>query len=151
LSESEKLEQLQNRKAELREESRSLEEEQRNLEQRVKVLEEKIAIEELRNRNKTKREAVDQLKSKIDELERRLEKTTEKPENFEATTETVLEPANGLEPEAIAPEISESMPEDEPEKEIVTVKAFEDQSLAEPEGIEESFRKQHEKKKRRLF
>ncbi len=74
LSTSLEVEQLQNEKIRLEEESRNLDEELKQLEMRSKILAEKIAIQELKNDNTTKQQTVSQLASKIGMLETRLEK-----------------------------------------------------------------------------
>jgi transcription initiation factor IIF auxiliary subunit len=94
------MEQLQNEKTRLEEESRMLDEELKQLETRSKILEEKVAIQELRNENASKKQVVRQLVSKLGMLETQLEKltigntfkkeaiaTSEKAENHEAATE----------------------------------------------------------------
>jgi hypothetical protein len=74
LSTSLEIEQLQNEKTSLEEESHNLDEELKQLEMRSKILAEKIAIQELKNENATKQQTVSQLASKIGMLETRLEK-----------------------------------------------------------------------------
>jgi transcription initiation factor IIF auxiliary subunit len=94
------MEQLQNEKTRLEEESRMLDEELKQLETRSKILEEKVAIQELRNENASKKQVVRQLVSKLGMLETQLEKltigntfkeeaiaTSEKAENHEAAAE----------------------------------------------------------------
>jgi predicted nuclease with TOPRIM domain len=68
------IEQLQNEKMRLEDESRVLDEEIKQLEMRWKILGEKVAIQQLRNENTAKKETIDQLESKIGLLETRLEK-----------------------------------------------------------------------------
>lgn len=152
MSTSEELQQLQNRRADLEVESRSLEEQQKDLEERTKILEEKISIEELRNVNKTKQEAIDQLKAKLNELEQRLKNTPGKPETHESPEETVSEVVSSppLPAEEAAAEISELTGE-EPEEETVTVTALEEPVVAQEEQLAENIKRQSEKKKRRLF
>jgi hypothetical protein len=74
VSTSLEIEQLQNEKTRLEEESHNLDEELKQLEMRSKILAEKIAIQELKNENVTKQQTVSQLASKIGMLETRLEK-----------------------------------------------------------------------------
>jgi len=150
LSASKELEELQNKRAGLKEESRSLKEEQKDLEERVKVLEEKIAVEELKNSNKAACEAISHLESKINELEERLKKTSQVPETPKPTKEIVSEVDETTEPtEKVTPEIEETMPE-EPEEEAVTVTALEDSITASQEEVED-LKKPSEKKKRKFF
>jgi len=151
LSASKELEELQNKRAGLKEESRSLKEEQKDLEERVKVLEEKIAVEELKNSNKAACEAISHLESKINELEERLKKTSQVPETPKPTKEIVSEVDETTEPtEKVTPEIEETMPE-EPEEEAVTVTALEDSITASQEEVGEDLKKPSEKKKRKFF
>jgi len=95
------IEQLQNEKTRLEEESHALDEELKQLEIRWKILDERVAIQELKNENAAKKEAVSQLQSKIGLLETRLEKlltadnlkkediaTSGNAESQEATKET---------------------------------------------------------------
>lgn len=96
------MEQLQNEKTRLEEESRALDEELKQLEMRSKILGEKVAIQELQNENNTKKQTLSQLASKIGMLETQLEKlvtgnalkedvaTTENVENQEPITETTI-------------------------------------------------------------
>lgn len=150
MSASKELEELQNKRAGLKEESRSLKEDQKDLEERVKVLEEKIAVEELKNSNKTACEAISHLESKINELEERLKKTSQVPETPKPTNEIVSEVDETTEPtEEVTPEIEETMPE-EPEEEAVTVTALED-SITASQEVGEDLKKPSEKKKRKFF
>lgn len=84
------MEQLQNEKVRLEEESHYLDEKLKQLETHWKVLNEKVAIQELKNENAAKQEAINQLQSKISLLETRLEKrpTNENAEDQEAMRET---------------------------------------------------------------
>ena len=84
------MEQLQNEKVRLEEESHYLDEKLKQLETHWKVLNEKVAIQELKNENAAKQEAINQLQSKISLLETRLEKrsTNENAEDQEAMKET---------------------------------------------------------------
>jgi predicted nucleic acid-binding Zn-ribbon protein len=90
LSTSIEMEQLQNEKVRLEEESHYLDEKLKQLETHWKVLNEKVAIQELKNENAAKQEAINQLQSKISLLETRLEKrpTNENAEDQEAMRET---------------------------------------------------------------
>ena len=65
------LEQLQNEKSSIEQESQELEEEQRQLKLRAKTLTEKI-IQELKKRNNIKQESVNKLQTKVNELEKQL-------------------------------------------------------------------------------
>jgi chromosome segregation ATPase len=65
------LEQLQNEKSSIEQESQELEEEQRQLKLRAKSLTEKI-IQELKKRNNIKQESVNKLQTKVNELEKQL-------------------------------------------------------------------------------
>ena len=84
------MEQLQNEKVRLEEESHYLDEKLKQLETHWKVLNEKVAIQELKNENAAKQEAINQLQSKISLLETRLDKrpANENAENQEAMRET---------------------------------------------------------------
>jgi len=95
------MEQLQNEKTRLEEESHNLDEELKQLEIRSKILGEKIAIQELKNENDAKKQTISQLASKIGILETRLEKlATGDTLNEDATSvntetqETVTETTN---------------------------------------------------------
>ena len=148
MSASKELEELQNKRAGLKEESRSLKEDQKDLEERVKVLEEKIAVEELKNSNKAACEAISHLESKINELEERLKKTSQVPETPKPTNEIVSEVDETPEPtEEVTPEVEETMPEEE----AVTVTALEDSITASQEEVGEDHKKPSEKKKRKFF
>lgn len=135
MSQSKELEELKNKRADLEEESRSLDEKEKTLEERVKILDERIAIQELEAHNQTMLNAVKGLESKIDELEKRLRKPPKEQETF-----TPIE-----EPK---PEVTEAVQE-EPLEGDVTVTAIEEPIIG--QEVEEDQRKQHEKKKRRLF
>jgi hypothetical protein len=86
------MEQLQNEKTRLEEESHNLDEELKQLEIRSKILGEKIAIQELKNENAAKKQTISQLASKIGMLETRLEKLaigdTFKGEDTSGNTDT---------------------------------------------------------------
>lgn len=112
LSTSLEMEQLQNEKTRLEEESRNLDEELKQLEMRSKILDEKIAIQELKNENAAKKQTVSQLASKIGMLETRLEKlvsgdtfneedTTNGNSNQEPATETNFPEENGQDEDTI--------------------------------------------------
>jgi hypothetical protein len=74
LSTSIEIEQLQNEKTHLEEESQNLDEQLKQLEIRSKILSEKIAIQELKNENSAKQQTLSELSTKIGMLETRLEK-----------------------------------------------------------------------------
>lgn len=148
---SEELTKLQNKKAELEEEARSLEEKEKTLDERVKILEERLAIQELESRNERALNAVKELEAKIGEMEKRLRKGPEEPEVFTPPVEEPTPKAEEPMPEVEEPasEAIETVQEEEPIEEEVTVTAIE-----EPEAIEqpvEDQRRQHEKKKRKFF
>jgi uncharacterized coiled-coil protein SlyX len=95
------IEQLQNEKTRLEEESHSLDEKLKQLDIRWKILNEKVAIQELNNANAAKKETISQLEAKIGSLETRLEKlltarvfkkeytpTSENAESHETVNET---------------------------------------------------------------
>jgi hypothetical protein len=150
LGDSKELEQLQNRRAELEEESNSLGQQQQNLEIKVKTLEERIRISELENINKTRLEAITQLESKVGELEQRL-KTGGKTESYESTNEAKLEINEAPESaEEVTASVSKTI-EEEPEDEVVTVAAIEDPMIVEQEENSENLKRQNEKKKRKFF
>ena len=74
LTTSIEIEQLQNEKTHLEEESQNLDEQLKQLEIRSKILSEKIAIQELKNENSAKQQTLSELSTKIGMLETRLEK-----------------------------------------------------------------------------
>jgi TolA-binding protein len=151
LSTSQELEELQNRRTKLEDESRSLKDEQTNLEQRIRVLEERIAVEELKNNNNVAREAVVRLESKMSELEQRLRQVTQVQEIAKPPEETIAEVHETPPPESTeeaVPETSETMPE-EPEEETVTVTALEDSTAT--QEVSEDLRRRSDKKKRKFF
>jgi outer membrane murein-binding lipoprotein Lpp len=94
------MEQLQNEKTRLEEESRNLDEELKQLESRSKILGEKIAIQELKNENAAKRQTINQLASKISTLETRLEQLATGNTQNQAATETNF-PETGRDEETI--------------------------------------------------
>ena len=71
MSDTSQLEQLQNEKSSVEQESHELDEEQRQLKLRAKTLTEKI-IQELKKRNSIKQESVNKLQTKVNELEKQL-------------------------------------------------------------------------------
>jgi len=151
MSESKELERLQNRRAELEEESRALEEQQKNLEETTKKLEEKIAIEALENNNKTMRESITKLESKVNELEQKLRETPEEKASFKLADEMRSEAAEAPKPtEEMTPNATEAI-EEEPDGEVVEVTALEDPTIAEQEEFAENFKRPNEKKKRKFF
>lgn len=135
---SKELEELQNKKTGLEEESRNLEEQQKNLTERVKALEEKVTIQGLEDGNQTKQKAIHELESKIDELEKKLRKTPWETTPFTPTEEPTLEASEPISEEPMESDVTVS-PVDEP--------------AASPqfENVEDDINRQHEKKKRRLF
>lgn len=135
---SEELAKLQNKRAGLEEESRLLEEKEKTLEERVKIVEESLAIQELEDRNQMKLNAVKELESKISELEKRLKKTPEEPETFTPTVEP---------PE----QVTEIAQEEPIEGEVVVTEFQEPEMSQQLEQPFEDLKKQHEKKKRKLF
>lgn len=150
MSDSKELEQLQNRRAKLEEESNSLGQQQQNLETKVKTLEERIKINELENINKTRRETITRLESKMGELEQSLN-AVEKPESHESTNEAKLEINEVQEStEELTTSASETI-EQEPEDEVVTVAAIEEPMTVEQEEYSENPKRQNEKKKRKFF
>ena len=137
LSESKELEQLKNRKAELEEESRLLDEKEKTLDERVKILEEKLAIQELEEHNRTMLNAIEGLESKISDLEKRLRETPMEPEIPTPKEEPPFEAGETVQEEPVETEGE------------VEVTAIEEPTMT-PQ-FEEDQKKQHEKKKRRLF
>jgi uncharacterized coiled-coil protein SlyX len=152
MSLAKEIEQLQNRRAELEQESHSLEEEQKNLEQRTKMLEERIAIQELNSGNKMKKEAISQLRSQMDELEQRLKGMPEEYRTPKPTDYTMPEVAKTpeLETETLS-EVAEPVQEESVEEEAVTVAALEEPLIAEQEELGEDLKRHTEKKKRKFF
>jgi len=116
------------------------------------MLEQKIAIAELERNNRAKREAISQLNSKIGELEQRLNKLPEETATVESKGETAISEVaeTPAEPKEETMEVLGPAPE-EPEEESVTVAPLEDSMTAQEEEFNESFKRQHEKKKRKLF
>jgi hypothetical protein len=151
LSESKELQQLQDRRTGLVEQSCSLTKQRENLEEKVKMLEEKIAIADLENNNKAKLEAITQLESKVNGLEQKLKETLEEPRSLESEGETKSEIVEPQEPtEEMASQTSQAA-EEEQEDEVVEVKAIEDPIIAEQEEFAEGLKKENERKKRRFF
>jgi len=93
------LQELQNIRKGLEEESRSLNEERKSLEDKVKILRDKIAIEELRKSNAAVRGIISQLKTQINELERKLNEPIETPTPSQQSQETIAENVTALNPE----------------------------------------------------
>jgi chaperonin cofactor prefoldin len=71
---------LQDKRANLENETRTLAEERRRKKERIKALEQMIIVE-LANKNEKTRQDLSQLDSKIDDLEHRLERIRQEPEN----------------------------------------------------------------------
>ena len=95
------MEQLQNEKTRLEEESHSLDEEIKQLELRSKILGEKIAIQELKNENAAKRQTISQLASKISSLETRLEQLATGNTQNQAVAETTNFPETAQDEDTI--------------------------------------------------
>ena len=133
MSTSTELEELQNKKAGLQDQSHLLQDQHKNLEEKVKVLEEKIAIEELKNSNKDAQEAISQLESKVNDLRQRLEQVTKepKPEQPVENREQIVPPTEAQQVETTSPETLETITENEPEKEAFTVAPPEEPVLRE--------------------
>jgi hypothetical protein len=154
MSTSKELEELQNRKARLEEESNGLKTEQGNLEERVKVLGEKIAIEELKSNNKATSEAISKLESKIDELEQRLRQVSQTPGTPHPINETVpkiMEPPEPAEQNAPEPPIETTTEEPAEEEDVVTVTTLEDSAMVQQEEFSEDVKRRNDKKKRKFF
>ena len=148
---SRELEELQNRRARLEEESHSLNDEQKSLEDRVKVLEEKIAIEELTKNNKVTREEISQLESTIKALENKLVGGFQPSEVPARMTETlpeteVTEPAE----EEITSELADATESEEEQEEIVTVAELESPT-EQQEEFDDDLKIRSDKKKRKFF
>jgi uncharacterized coiled-coil protein SlyX len=148
---SRELEELQNRRARLEEESRCLNDEQKSLEDRMKVLEEKIAIEELTRNNKATREEISQLESTIKALENKLVGCFQPSEVPARMTETlpeteVTEPAE----EEITSELADATESEEEQEEIVTVAEFESPT-EQQEEFGADLKTRSDKKKRKFF
>jgi Skp family chaperone for outer membrane proteins len=94
------LQELQNIKTGLEEESHSLNEERKTLEDKVTILREKLAIEHLRKNNQVTKDVIAQLKAEISELEQRLNKTIETPAPSQQCQEVIAEEVSVMEPEA---------------------------------------------------
>lgn len=108
------LQELQNIRTGLEEESRSLNEERENLEDKVQILRDKVAIEELRKSNAETQSIISQLKIEIGELERKLNETTETQSFDQQPTEIIAENTATIQPEV---PIAEQQPNDEKQEE----------------------------------
>ena len=80
MSVSTQLEQIQKKKAELKNELQSMEHKERGLGESIKVLEEKMMIHDLEERVKAKRAIVERLEFRKRDLEKRLKEPQKKPE-----------------------------------------------------------------------
>lgn len=90
------LQELQNIRTGLEEESRSLNEERKTLEDKVIVLREKIAIEEFRKNNQATKAVITQLKAEINDLEQRLNETIETPASSQQCQEVITENVSAM-------------------------------------------------------
>ena len=133
------IEQLQNEKNRLKEESYSLDEELKQLETRWKILNEKVAIQELKNENTAKKETISQLQSKIVLLETRLEKllTAGALKKDNAVTSE-----NAADQEAMKETNNTSEEEQEKDEDIIRVMAFDNEEEISDNFIEEQNEKQ---------
>ena len=145
------LEELQNRRAKLEEESRFLKDEQKSLEERVKILEEKIAIEELTKNNKATHDEISQLESAIKALEHKLDGYVQPSGDSTLMVETTPEPEIS-EPvkEENTSELAETTESEEAQEEIVTVAEFEN-PIEQQEEFGDDQKIRSEKKKRKFF
>lgn len=138
------LQELQEKRSKLEDESLTLKEQQKKLEERTKALEQKI-IEELRSRNEETRQNISHLESRINDLERRLGQGAEETETIEQADETPSQTPNLEAAEGVTTEINEAVLEESADEEAVAVSAVEDSAKT-----SESDRGT-EKKKRRFF
>jgi hypothetical protein len=148
---SRELEELQNRRARLEEESRSLNDEQKSLEDRAKLLEEKIAIEELTRNNKATREEISQLESTIKTLENKLVGCFQ-PSEVPAPMKETLPETEVTEPteEETTSELADATESQEEQEDIVTVAEFESPT-EQQEEFGNDLKIRSDKKKRKFF
>lgn len=137
------IEQLQNEKTRLEEESCALDEELKQLEIRWKILDEKVAIQELKNENAAKKETIGQLKSKIGSLETRLEKMLT-INVFKKEGTTISENAESQETMKETGDASEK--EQQKDEDIIRVMAVDNE-----EEIDDNFEAEQEKESQNLF
>jgi len=154
LSLSTQLEQIQKKKAELKNELQSMEHKERALGESIKVLEERMTIHDLEERVKAKRAVVERLEFRKRDLEKRLKEPQKKPEPSPMPHRPSPTPA----PQAT--EKTEEPQRREPLEVSVSAAPAGDQhpkqSAApagpqQPKKPEENKEKQEEKKKRKWF
>jgi FtsZ-binding cell division protein ZapB len=128
---------LQDKRANLENETRTLAEEQRRKKERVKALEQMIIVE-LTNKNEKTRQDLSQLDSKINDLEHRLEQIRQEPENHDDESAQVSVQINDAALE-------------EPMEEEVSTETFSESSDPSSENEDERTSQGSEKKKREFF
>ena len=128
------LQELQDKRSKLENETRSLKEEQMKKEEQAKALEQKI-IEELLSKNEETRQNISQLNSKIEDLEQRLGQIRQETHNLDSTEVSV--------------EINQAALKETMEEKAV-VSTVEDNSTSQYGDGEES-NQETEKKKRRCL
>lgn len=85
------MEELQNIRKALEEESRLLNEEQHDLENKAVILREKASIEDLRKSNMATKDAITRLKAEISELEQRLQGSMDTSASCQKSDEAISE------------------------------------------------------------
>jgi hypothetical protein len=128
---------LQDKRANLENETRTLAEEQRRKKERVKALEQMIIVE-LTNKNEKTRQDLSQLDFKINDLEHRLEQIRQEPENQNDQSVQV------------GAEISDATLEESIEEEVSAETSSESSDLS-SENEDEVTSQGSEKKKREFF
>jgi FtsZ-binding cell division protein ZapB len=128
---------LQDKRANLENETRTLAEEQRRKKEKVKALEQMIIVE-LTNKNEKTRQDLSQLDSKINDLEHRLEQIRQEPEN--PNDDSVQ----------VSVEINDAALEEPMEEEVSTDTSSENSDPS-SENEDEMTSQRSEKKKREFF
>jgi len=143
LSLSTQLEQIQKKKAELKNELQSMEQKERALGEGIKVLEERMTIHDLEERVKAKRAVVERLEFRKRDLEKRLKEPQKKAEPS---------PMPHRPTPTSAPQAAEKVEEHqrrEPMEVTVSAAPAGPQQPKKPEGKKE--KQEEEKKKRKWF
>jgi chromosome segregation ATPase len=152
MSETNEIERLRAKRAELEAELRFLKDTKNNLENQVSVLEERIIIEELESENKAKQNTVIQLQSKMTQLENRLKAISQTQDSFTPQKETPRKVAATPLPKTAETHETDKPASDESQEEIIVVEGIDSESLfEEQEEAAENTEKQQEKKKRKFF
>jgi chromosome segregation ATPase len=141
------LQELQDKRSKLENESLSLKEQQKKLEEKAKALEQKI-VEELTSKNEETRQNISHLESKINDLEQRLGQITQRTKTNEPIDETAWKTQNLEATEGVSVEINTAVLEEHGES--VAVTSINDSSTATEKDNPESHQS-NEKKKRRFL